>query len=821
MKTRSLISRIVSLIVITFFFELAILPTETSAAPLKQENSPLADQTWVRLGGPLGGIGYDIKMDPTNTDVMFVTDTNSGINKSLDGGRTWFPLNEGINIKRGNSNDLIPVFCVTIDPNASNIIWIGLQDFGAVFRSEDGGQTWERRTNGIVESQNFTVRGISVQPGDSNIVYVAGEIQTSKQGEAFDIVKGVVYKSVDGGANWSAIWRGNNLARYVLIDPTNVNILYVSTGIFDREGFESKGIGIQKSTDGGTTWQEINYGLRNLYVGSLAIHPENPQILLAGAGNVTVRDGEGVYLSTNGGANWKKISYLNEGLITSVEISSGNPDFMFAAGPNDQLISSEDGGITWKRLIPEDEKWGPVGIRPGFPIDLQVDPRNPKRIFANNYSGGNFLSEDGGLTWVSASTGYSGADLNDIAVSNENESVVYANGKSGPYVSFNGGLLWTGINPLNVTSIENKVMVSGIADGSRVAIDPSDSKHILISDAIWGVIYESHTGSTPDKNVLSLFAELQKLPYEDANQRGQGVQAITFAPSNPKHVYAGMSVNWCEKFAEKKYCDTSVYASILISEDGGSKWKQIQDSSINGLSITEILADPLDQNIAWASTNNGVFLTIDGGYSWENRSKGLPGTLVMDIQYDPKDSKILYAGTAHKGFYKSIDGGLSWQYKGNGMEPNTAVGAIVVDPVRNNIIYSGTWQEGVLMSKNGGDSWQKINTGLTMRSVTGLAVSSDGETLYAATSGGGVFRLSTHDQSYFDSLAPTPTAITPTITPTSVAIKTPAATSAPVLSTATPATQKPSITPIYIGGAIVLLIGFVAFTLWKRKSKSE
>jgi len=820
MKTYFPISKLISLVVVLLFVALATIPTQTFAAPSAQEEgSPLANQTWVRLGGPLGGIGYDIKMDPTNPDIMYVTDTNSGISKSIDGGKTWLPLNEGINLTRGTSNDLIPVFCVTIDPNNPNIIWIGLQDFGAVFRSEDGGLTWERRINGMNDDRNFTVRGISVQPGDSNVVYVAGEIQTGKQGEQFDIVKGVVYKSMDGGNKWEAIWRGDNLARYVLINPSDVNVLYVSTGIFDREGFDPKGIGIQKSTDGGTTWQEINYGLRNLYVGSLAMHPENPQILLAGAGNNTYWEGAGVYLSTNGGEIWKKIPYLNEGMITSVEISTGNPEFMYAAGPGDQLLSSMDGGATWTRLIGEDENWGPTGIRPGFPIDLQVDPRNPKRIFANNYSGGNFLSEDGGLTWVSASIGYSGAELNEVSLVNENESTVYVNGKSGPYVSFNGGLFWTGINPLGISSIEGGTLIKGIADGARITIDTSDPAHILISDAIWGVIYESNTSLTPDKNVLNLYAKLQALPYDDLNQKGQGVQAITFAPSNPDRVYAGMSVNWCEKFADEYYCNTNVYASVLISEDGGSNWEQIQDNTISGLSVTEILVDPLNENIAWAATNKGIFLTLDGGYTWEKRSIGLPEGLIMDIQYDPKDSNILYAGTAYQGLYKSVDGGISWQRTSNGMEPNVAVGAIVVDPIRSNVIYAGTWQEGVLLSMDGGASWQKINTGLIVRSVKGLAISADGETLYAATSGGGVFRLSTHDQAYFDSLAPTPTAIPPTISSTSLAPETPVSTPTPVSSTAPSTAPENPTVPIYIGGAIVLLIGSIAFALWRRKSR--
>jgi len=228
------------------------------------------------------------------------------------------------------------------------------------------------------------------------------------------------------------------------------------------------------------------------------------------------------------------------------------------------------------------------------------------------------------------------------------------------------------------------------------------------------------------------------------------------------------------------------------------------------------VVDPLNEQIAWAATNKGVFSTLDGGRSWEKRSNGLPEALIMDIQSGPKD---LYAGTAFKGLYKSADGGTSWQRASNGMEPNAAVGAIVVDPLRSNVIYAGTWQAGVYLSVDGGVSWQTINTGLTVRSIKGLSISADGETLYAATSGGGVFRLSTHDQAYFDSLAPVPTPIPLTATPTSAATEAPAATSTPKLPDVVPATSESPITPIHIGGAIILLTGLIAFVQWRRRTK--
>jgi len=199
------------------------------------------DQIWQRLGGPIGGLGYDIRMRPDNPDIMFVTDAWAGVHRSTDGGKTWQPANQGITGRQGESGDAIPVFCLTIDPNDNDIVWAGLQTLGKVYRSEDGGGTWQERSGGIPEGEGLSFRGISVEPGNSDVVYAAGEISSWNwagnrlPGTAFDRTKGVLYKSVDGGLHWKAIWRGDNLARYIWIHPTNPQVLYLSTGIFDRE----------------------------------------------------------------------------------------------------------------------------------------------------------------------------------------------------------------------------------------------------------------------------------------------------------------------------------------------------------------------------------------------------------------------------------------------------------------------------------------------------------------------------------------------------------------------------------------------------------
>ena len=706
--------------------------------PQISEPSPLKGFEWVRTGGPSGGLGYDIRVRPDNPNVMYVTDAWAGVHMSANSGQSWINVNDGIDAHGGPSGDAIPVFSLTLDPNNHDIIWVGLQEATGVYRSGDGGQTWDKKTNGIVETFGLTIRGIAVEPGNSNVVYAAGEINSWQwagqpmPGKEFDRVKGVIYKSSDAGLNWQVIWRGDNLARYVLIDPNNVNTIFVSTGIFDREAANSNpatstpgGVGILKSTNGGQDWTQINNGLSNLYIGSLFMHPQNSQILLAGAGNNAYRAGGGIYRTTNGGESW---TYVGGQHIQSVEFASDNPDVAYAAGGEGEFYRSENGGQTWQANF----DWGPPGIRPGFPIDFQVDPRDSMRIFVNNYGGGNFLSENGGQTWTLASTGYTGADLTDINIPSSSPWIVYVNAGSGPFRSGDGGTIWQGIHPT----------IRPIAAGGRVTVDPNNPSHILLSSAHGGWTYESTNSGSTWSLVTDYASEIQNLPWPNVNQKFQGVQAIAFAPSMPEKVYAGFGVWRCATDADTNLCNTPPIVSILTSADGGSTWIRHQGTAVDGLTVTEIVVHPTNANMAWAATaGGGVFKTSNGGTMWTLTSSGLLDTMVMSLAIDPNNPDVLYAGTAGSGIFKSVNGGASWRASSAGMNPNEPIGAVIVDPARSNVIYAGSWTSGVFLSEDEAATWQLINNGLRTRSVRTLAIASDGGLLYAGTRGEGVFRL--------------------------------------------------------------------------------
>ncbi len=708
----------------------AALPPSSDEMPAV----PAANLLWVRTGGPLGGLGYDVRMRPDNLDKMYVTDAFAGVHLSADGGLTWSPSNQGITTRSGESGDGIPVFSLTIDPNNYDVIWIGTQFQRGIFKSTDDGQSWQKMDNGVTEREGITFRGFTIEPGNSDVVYAAGEISSwqwagkERQGREFDMTRGVVYKTTSGGANWTAVWRGDNLARYIWIDPRNKNVIYVSTGIFDREAANSDseqglpgGEGVVKSIDGGQTWANVNSGLNNLYVGSLYMSTQNPDILLAGTGNNQYHAESGVYLTENGGQTWTQT--LSGDIITSVEISTSNPSLAYA-GSSTWIYRSLDGGHSWQRLANggEENGWGSTGIRAGFPIDFQVDPRDPERIFANEYGGGNFLSLDGGESWVVASTGYTGAQVRAITVDPLHSGGVIAAARSGIFISYDGGLEWIGIGD----------PPARVMEWNAVAVNPQDPQHILAANNWMSEILISNGSEV-------------SWSHTNTNIGGNraGWRVIVFAPSDPQTVYVGSA----GYYSAGSFSINMPGKGFLKSIDGGRSWQKIntdltQDSHVTGLAVAT-----MDPQLVFASTaGKGILSSSDGGGTWDQKNTGLRNLNALSIAVHPLDPLSLLVGLSRGGVFRSADGGENWKASANGMAPESSITSIVFDPTKPDIVYASDLHSGVYRSTDGGKSWQLINNGLRMRSVNALAISSDGQHLYAGTEGEGVYRLDLNGQ---------------------------------------------------------------------------
>jgi photosystem II stability/assembly factor-like uncharacterized protein len=714
-------------------------PTVASSTPAYQAN------TWVRLGGPPGGLGYDIRMDPRNPDVMFVTASPGGTFKSLDGGLTWTAQNQGIEPFPGAGAS---IFCATIDPHNPDRVWVGTQFSGHVYLSTNGGQTWQRRDNGIPEmvGEN-SIRGITIDPNDPHVVYVAME-----RGSGLGGTTGEVYKSTDDGENFALIWQGDDLARYVWVDPRDSQRIYVSTGIFDRQAANADpdhnicgGVGIVRSDDSGQTWTVLDYdnGLGSLFIPSLYMHPTNPDILLAAAHKMPYcPDGvPGVYVTRDGGDTWQAVIDPNlnnvdigfeivyhDTLFEAVEISETNPDIWYAAG-REVFFRSDDAGQTWKAF-----PLGTVLRKSGVPIDIQVDPRDPYRVFVNNYLGGNFLSTDGGATWTDASSGYSGVKIFGLAVSPADASVVIAGSEDTSFRSVNGGINWDGI---------------GIYEGASSAIATTDNRLIIgITIQDEGFVYSSSdNGQTWVPNRVTEFQSSRIL----------FALALAAAPSDPQTIYTGYTDRACFTGEWVLCADVGedVLPGIHRSQDGGQTWRPVGEALFSDTSILDLAVSSRDPLTVYAATTKGLFRSTDGGATWRHLAgleavagwgsagPGAPIPTSYVVAVDPFDPQIIYVGSAHNGVWLSRDGGETWGQASVGMDPNERLVDLLPDPHRPGVIYAASDASGIYVSTNGATTWQKINQGLDFRTMTHLALSNDGSVLYAGSAGAGVFRLGT------------------------------------------------------------------------------
>ena len=708
----------------------------------------LSSQQWQRTGGPIGGLGYNIKIHPTNNQIIYITDALSGIHKSVDGGITWVPKNNGITSRSGDSNDAIPVFTVAIDQNNPTTIWAGTEYDSGIYKSTDSGENWIKKTAGITEN-NIVFREISVVNGDSNTIYASGEVPTGNQGNEFEKVNGVIYKTTDGGENWTKIWNGSSLARWLCIGANPLNLVS-STGIFDREASNIVGEGIMKSTDGGTTWNQSNTGITgSLFVGGMS-DAATPGLLYIATGNnaevnLSTPIKGGVFKSTNGGTNWTQVISstdvilpgYTEDIFNAVKIAPSNNNIVYAASAY-AFYRSADAGVTWTGhrggTVTSPTSWGPNGIRAGVPIEITIDKTNPDILYAANYGGGIFKSTDGAKTWQVLGTGYSGATIHKISPDSQNTAAFSTIGRSGPFKSTNNGTTYDGLFYGEA---------SGNAEWYSTVIHPTNSNTHFISDEHEGNILKS----TNAGNDWTVKFNHPTASASNVNSR-HGAKEIVISKSNPTTMYAGYAYQFFYSNPENTTFPNSF--GVYKSTDSGETWSQTGTTGIaaTNLNITALAVNSTNESSVYIGLRgDGLFHSIDGGTNWTNIGQGIPDQSIHGIVLSDNNLSI-YAATKSKGVYKSIDNGATWtqvlsESNSSTDFPIKLLMSITVNPTNKKNIAVGDIHTGVYMTIDGGANWTHVIQGLSNKAITSLAFSSDGKTLFTGTKGAGVFSYNT------------------------------------------------------------------------------
>lgn len=378
------------------------------AAAATYDPSVFGALQWRSIGPPRGGRSITCAGSPSRPNEYYFGATGGGLWKTTDGGTTWRPVTDG----QLHSSS---VGAVAVSESNPDVVYIGMGETelrgnimqgDGVYKSTDAGRTW--KNVGLIETQ--AISRIRIHPTDPNIVYV------SALGHPYgkNTERGV-FRSKDGGATWEKIlYRDDHSGAVDLVlDPHNPNVLYAAIWDVNRTpwGLTSggPGSGFFKSTDAGDHWTEItrNPGLPAGIIGKIgvAVSGGDSNRVYAMVENAK----GGLYVSDDAGATWKLINEertvrQRAFYYTRVYADPKAKDTVYVL--NTSMYRSTDGGKTFRSIQ------APHGDH----HDLWIDPANPQRMVNSNDGGGN-VSLNGGQTWTGQQ--YATAQLYHVAVTTE------------------------------------------------------------------------------------------------------------------------------------------------------------------------------------------------------------------------------------------------------------------------------------------------------------------------------------------------------------------------------------------------------------------
>jgi photosystem II stability/assembly factor-like uncharacterized protein len=560
-----------------------------------------AGKTWKFVGlGDTHAIGR-LAVDPKNPDVAFVAalghpfadNEERGIFRTRDGGKTW----EKVLYKDAKSGGID----VTFDPSNSNVLFAALWqarrtpwslDSGGqgsgLYRSSDGGTTWkELKAHGLPEGIWGRV-GVTVSGANPNRVWAVIEAE-----------KGGIYRSDDGGDTWQLLTDDHRFRQrawyysHIFADPKSADTVYIlNTAAY-------------RSNDGGKTFASLraphgdNHGLW--------IDPTNPQRLING------NDG-GATISTDGGASWT--SEYNQPTAQFYHVSTDNrfPYYIYGAQQDNSTVgiasASPDG------VIDRPDWYDVGGGESGYVV---ADPSDPMIVYAGSYGGeitryDHRTSDTQNVTpWPVNPIGWAAADVKHrfqwtepIAFSPHDPKTLYFASEV-LFKTSDGGMSWTTISPDLTRNDKSKQQSSG------------------------GPITKDNTGVEVYDTIFS----------------------VVESPVQKDLIWAGT--------------DDGL---VQLTRDGGKHWDNVTPRAMPEWgTVSMIEADAHDAGVAYIAVERHklddfapyIFKTGDFGKTWTALTNGIPAIdYVHAVRVDPRRAGLLFAGT-EAGVYISFDDGAHWQ----------------------------------------------------------------------------------------------------------------------------------------------------------------
>jgi photosystem II stability/assembly factor-like uncharacterized protein len=652
------------------------------------------DLHWRLIGPFRGGRTRAATGVPSQPNVFYMAQVNGGVWKSDDFGRTWNPI-----FDRESTQSIGAIAVAASNPN---IVYVGsgeglhrpdLSIGNGIYKSTDAGKTWTH----LGLRDGFQIPALAIDPRDPNKVFAAVLGHPYGPNEERGL-----FRSTDGGQTWQkAIYKDVNTgASDVEIDPSNPDVVYASMWEA-REGpwedgntVNGTGGGLFKSTDGGSSWHPLTNGLpQDLSQINLAIAPSDSRRLYA---TLALSTGPlAFYRSDDAGGNWSKTTddprpsgRIGGGDLAVPRVDSKNPDVVYCAST--VTMRSADGGKTWSgfRGAPGGDDYQNLWINPNDPSIIllvsdqgalvtvnggaswsswynqptaqiyhaAVTPGFPYKVCGGQQESGSVCissrGNDGAITyreWHPVGVieyGYVAPDPLD-------PDVIYGGGRS-EVSRFH----WSTGQVQNVTPIPLSSPKYRTDRTEPLMFSPLDPHTLYFASNVlfkttdggnsWQTISTDLTRESP-----SIPSSVGTLIPKGADKKRGVIYALAPSFKNIDTLWAGT--------------DDGL---LWLTRDGGKKWNDITPPELTPWSkVTQIAASHFDDDSAYVSVSRFrindehpyIYRTHDGGKTWKLITTGLPDVGPVDtVREDPVRKGLLFAGTENS-VWASFDDGDHWQ----------------------------------------------------------------------------------------------------------------------------------------------------------------
>lgn len=653
---------------------------------------------WRNIGPYRGGRATAVAGVAGQPLVYYHGATGGGAWKTEDAGLTWAPISDST-FKTGS------VGAIAVAPSDPNVIYVGMGEAcirsnfshgDGLYKSMDAGKSWTHL--GLGDTRQ--IGRIRIHPRDPNLLYVAALGSPFGPSEE----RGV-FRSNDGGGTWEKTLYLDDLTGAVdlALDPRNPRVVFASFWQVHRKpwGLFSGGeaSGLFRSTDGGDTWTELTDGLPSGVKGRIGVSVSPVKRGRVWA-IVEAKDG-GVFRSDDGGESWIRVNGEDKvreraWYYSHIYADTADPDTVYVLTLF--LFKSIDGGKTFQ----------PIFTRHADNHDLWIDPGDNQRMINANDGGAN-VTFNGGTSWslqdnqptaqfyhvitdnqfpyrvygaqqdnstvsIPSRTTGSGIERTDwypvgggesgyIAPRPDDSNIVYAGSYYGLLTRYD-----------HRTRQTRNISVWPVTPGGRPAADVKyrfqwtfpiiASRHDpSVVYAAGNVLFKS---TSEGQNWEAISPDLTR---NDKSKQGPSGGPLTGENSSQNYYCTIFTVAESPLRADVLWTGSDD-GLIHLTTDGGKNWQNVTPGQVPEWSRVNLVeASPHDEATAYLAVNRYelddfkpyIYKTADYGKTWRALATGIPeGAFVRVVREDPKRRGLLYAGT-ETGIYVSFDDGDNWQ----------------------------------------------------------------------------------------------------------------------------------------------------------------